>query len=150
TEAQWEFAAQGGMNSPRYWGKDDSLLGEYENVLDLSAAEKVTRWRNAIKVKDGYFVTAPVGSYKPNPFGLHDMLGNVQEMCRDYFDPKYYQSQAASNPFNSKPTDRNALRVLRGGSWDCYRHEIRAAYRVGVRYNRGYEGIGFRLVREEN
>lgn len=72
--------------------------------------------------------TTAVGSYKPNPFGLFDMHGNVWEWCADWFDKNYYKQAHRQDPQGPK---NGSSRVLRGGSWDFYGLFCRSAFRVG-------------------
>jgi formylglycine-generating enzyme required for sulfatase activity len=101
TEAEWEYAAGGGATHNKYsWGNSDSQ-GVSGNIAGKP---------------DDYAYTAPVGSFKANPFGLYDMSGNVWEWCGDWFDQSYYASSSSSNPTGPST---GPSRVLRGGSWDA-------------------------------
>lgn len=92
TEAQWEYACRAGTKTPWYTGQKSRSLEGYENIADRGAK---TGFLKGTTVEegfiDGYVATAPAGSFHPNPFGLHDMLGNVTEWCHDhwneYIDP---------------------------------------------------------------
>ena len=122
TEAQWEYAARAGTDTEFFWGDDPDLAGDYANVLDAY-----------FEIEDGHRYTAPVGSYTANPWGLHDMTGNVWEWCADGYEP--YQSQPATDPSGDAAADR----VDRGGGWDSPRYNARFA-------NRGAASAGFRTV----
>ena len=95
SEAEWEYAARGGTTTPYYTG--DTVTQEEANY-------------------GRYFVGRPVrvGSYPPNPFGLHDMLGNVAEWCEGCWNANYDDAPADGSPWLSGNCDR---RVLRGGHW---------------------------------
>jgi formylglycine-generating enzyme len=151
TEAQWEFAARGGTATERYFGDDNSQLASYENVLDQAAATMSPNWKNPVPVNDRFQVTAPVASFQPNPFGLHDMLGNVSEMCRDAYNESFYADAKAAgpNPYNDLHAGRTKDMILRGGSWYSYRQDIRAAFRDKASTRRGTTEAGFRIVVEE-
>ena len=139
TEAEWEYAARGGTASVRFWG---NAMGEktcdYANVVDQGNG-----WGSAIPCNDGYKWGAPVGSYKPNDYGLHDMLGNVWEWTGDWYSPRYYRSSPKENP---KGASKGQVRVTRGGSWGNNPMTIRAAGRGASKPGYRRSDLGFRLV----
>jgi formylglycine-generating enzyme required for sulfatase activity len=119
TEAEWEYAARAGTSTRYFFGNDEKELCDYANVPDVTAKEEMARnegWSKWLYVEcnDGYGIqTAPVGSYKPNAFGLYDVHGNVWEWVRDCYQ----------NTFSGAPKDGSARvsgddcdRVVRGGS----------------------------------
>ena len=80
TEAEWEYAARGGLKGKRYpWGNTEPD-GSQCNYADRD---------EEMVVDDGYAYNAPVGSYPPNRYGLYDMAGNVSEWCWDWYDSNY-------------------------------------------------------------
>ena len=138
TEAQWEYAARGGTDGMRFWGSDDSDACRYAN-----AADKGNGWKTNFPCDDGYEFTAPVGNYRPNPFGLYDMLGNVWEWCADWHGDDYYSRSPKDDP---RGPSSGRYRVLRGGAWLSVPRSVRAADRGwGTPDNRGTDH-GFRLV----
>jgi len=144
TEAEWEYACRGGTSTIRFWQKDQSVC-LYANVADLSAQKRWPKWA-VCDCNDGYPVTAPIGSFRPNPFGLYDMLGNAWEWCADWFADDYYKNSSHDNP-TGPPSGK--YRMVRGSSWDNPLRYVRCAsrnHRLPV--NRNY-GIGFRLLIEE-
>ena len=142
TEAEWEYAARGGTTTARFWGDDPDSACRYANVGDLTAQRKWPDW-NVHNCDDGYIVTAPVGSFKPNPFGLYDMQGNVWEWCGDWYDEDYYSSSPDNNP---QGVPSGSDRVFRGGSWHSRPGVVRVAYRYGDSRDTRKNDLGFRLV----
>ncbi len=123
TEAQWEYAARGGVKSKGYKYSGSHTVGNVAWYYNNSSS------------------THPVGTKQPNELGLYDMSGNVWEWCSDWYG--YYSSESQSNPTGPST---GFFRVLRGGSWDGYVRGCRVSYRYsdnpGTRRNRG----GFRVV----
>jgi len=117
TEAEWEYACRAGTRTPFYWGAEMDVA--YCSFADKSVPLK----RDATELEDGYTVTAPVGRYKPNAFGLHDMLGNVYEWCAD--GKRAYSADAVSDPRGPDSDPR----ALRGGSWGSQPRFARCANR---------------------
>ena len=85
TEAQWEYACRAGSTTRFYWGHEPAGIHQFENFTRILKDETLETAKDA----GGFRTTAPVGSFKPNNFGLYDMLGNVQEWCHDWFTGNY-------------------------------------------------------------
>lgn len=141
TEAEWEYACRAGTTTRFFTGDDPNSLAGYANVAD-STAKKEFNWADTFDFEDGYVFTSPVGAFKPNPWGLFDMTGNVREWCQDYFDEKAYQRNKCTDPVVNKGTNR----VLRGGSWYYSPRYCRSACRYHYAADDGYYNFGFRLV----
>ncbi|AEA34612.1 formylglycine-generating enzyme family protein [Hippea maritima] len=150
TEAEWEYAARGGLKKDTYWDNPKNAC-KYANVYDETAFEKLKRYKTSkthFPCKDGYVGTAPVGRFLPNSFGLYDMIGNAAEWCYDTYYAKAYQyMKNAKNPVYLNPYISLA-KVVRGGNWlTAYRYNrlsARSNYMPGLRD----DFIGFRLVLE--
>ena len=94
TEAEWERAARGGLKGKMYpWG-DAAPDGTQCNFADTNSDKSYADHN----VDDGHELNAPVGSYLPNPYGLHDMAGNVWEWCLDAYEPNFYSNSSVKNP----------------------------------------------------
>jgi len=126
TEAEWEYAARAGTTTARYWG--NGIGRNNANCFDCGS-----RWDNK--------QTAPVGSFKPNAFGLHDMLGNVWEWTCSAYKKSYDGSE-------QKFTFPAHNYSLRGGSWNFKPWLVRAANRSAATRAFRNDFIGFRLARD--
>ena len=117
TEAEWEYACRAGTTTRYFCGDDPEGLAEVGNIADATAREKYPDW-NAIAARDGFVYTAPVGRYRPNAWGLHDMHGNVWEWCWDWYGKDFYKASRVDDP--AGPLEA-ADRVIRGGGWSAAR-----------------------------
>lgn len=146
TEAEWEYAARAGTNTASFWGDSPDNVCRYANVYDQMSNKKYKSVLNLTpyNCNDGYAVTAPVGSFQANSFGLYDMLGNVYEWCADWYEDKYY---ATSQKYNPLGPSLGSLRVVRGGGW-IYNSfgDTRSALRYGGTPNNRDLFLGFRLA----
>jgi sulfatase modifying factor 1 len=125
TEAEWEFAARGGLAQKLYpWG-DDPVT---------SRRDYATRWTNGPE---------PVGTSEPNAFGLFDMCENVHEWCSDWYDPRYYDDSPADNPQGPATGVR---RASRGGAWRHHIKIARCAARSSIPPEFRYADYGFRIA----
>ena len=141
SEAEWEFAARGGLAGAAFpWGDE----------LEPGGAHRMNVWQGDFPVRntveDGYIGTAPVDSFEPNGYGLHNMTGNVWEWTADWFDREWYGRTPARNPLGP---DSGTARVTRGGSYLCHASYCRR-YRVSARSANMPEdatgNIGFRVA----
>jgi formylglycine-generating enzyme required for sulfatase activity len=143
SEAEWEYAARGGTATARYWGDDPDEACGYANVADLTKSPTGSGWTRKHNCNDGYFFASPVGSYKPNGYGLYDMLGNVWEWCGDRYAGDYYGKSPRQNP---QGPSTGSSRVNRGGSWNLNPAFVRAANRSRLTPGNRDDLLGFRLV----
>jgi formylglycine-generating enzyme required for sulfatase activity len=148
TEAEWEYAARAGSTSAYFFGADPRQLDEYAWHIGNSKEE-----------------THKVGTRKPNPWGLHDMYGNVMEWCLDHYKKDYYSSFATDRLTLRPvlvPTERRFSHVARGGSWADRPAQCRSAARrasdpswmkhdpnrpQSIWWLTGMDVVGFRVVR---
>ena len=122
TEAQWEYACRAGTTTVYYWG--DSMDGAYAWYYNNSGS-----------------TTHPVGTKKPNAWGLYDMSGNVWEWCRDWYGTLAYGADPVGSASGSDH------RVFRGGDWDGYSVDCTSSFRCLNGPSSRYNSLGFRLVR---
>ncbi|MBZ5622584.1 MAG: formylglycine-generating enzyme family protein [Acidobacteriia bacterium] len=128
TEAEWEFAARGGMEQKLYpWG----------DAPVTSRAGYGDRWREGPE---------PVATSEPNGYGLFDMCENVHEWCLDWYDPGYYLVSPAENP---RGPETGTRRASRGGAWRHHIKIARCAARSSIPPEFRYADYGFRVAAEE-
>jgi len=144
TEAEWEYACRAGTTTRYYSGDDPETLAKVGNVADATYKAKFPECKYTIKASDGYVFTSPVGSFKPNAFGLYDMHGNARQWCSDWGQNGHYGKSPVDDPIGS---DRGEGRVLRGSSWFNLPCDSRSASRVWCEpFCRGVY-TGFRVAR---
>lgn len=152
TEAEWEFAARGGLVNKKYfWGDEDPEKGK----------PKANIWQGKFPYLntsiDKFTGAAPVKSFVPNKFGLYDMAGNVWEWCSDWYTPEYYKELSSALSTNPKGPAKSydpmeptvPKRVVRGGSFLCnasYCKGYRVTARMKSSPDTGLEHTGFRCV----
>ena len=140
TEAQWEYACRAGTISRFSFGDRDSDLHRYGNYADRSNTDSLS-WQDETHT-DEHDKTAPVGSDKPNAWGLYDMHGNVWEWCSDWYDEDYPSGSVVD------PTGANtgSNRVVRSGSWYSGARYCRSANRSWDAPGDRWVNLGFRLA----
>ena len=155
TEAEWEWAAMGGIQNAKYpWG----------NQTVKESIDKANLWQGSFpsnnSILDGFYGTAPVKSFPKNGYGLYDIAGNVWEWCSDKYDERYFQNEkemgSTMNPKGSNdyfdPHDPYVEKhILRGGSYLCnevYCSGYRVARRMSADKTSSYNHTGFRCVKD--
>jgi formylglycine-generating enzyme required for sulfatase activity len=147
TEAQWEYAARADTTTIWWTGSDASSLQGAANICDRHAHEYevIPSWRYEMAIDDGRYSHAPVGSYRANPFGLHDVCGNVMEWCRDLFAP-YANARNPGDGFVLE-SDENRYVVRGGGYENNDASSVRSARRGGYRSDQTSQSLGVRPMR---
>ena len=143
TEAEWEYAARSGSSQSRFWGNNPDEACKYANVADMTAKKLRPKWTTFF-CDDTFAVSAPVGSFMANAYGLHDMLGNVWEWCEDVYNSEAYTKLPKDNPVYGGSGE---YRVMRGGGWSNGPLGIRSSHRVGLSPDFGHHALGFRLAK---
>jgi formylglycine-generating enzyme required for sulfatase activity len=161
TEAQWEYACRAGTDGPFWYGDLDTDFSESANLGDARLREFAldtyvqvrlvpdpNRYDDWIpkdgRFNDGGFVSCEVGRYRPNPWGLCDMHGNVWEWTRTALQPYPYREDDGRNYLSAA-----GRRVVRGGSWYDRPQRCRSAFRLAYETYQPVFSVGFRVVLEE-
>lgn len=138
SEAEWEYAARAETTTPFWWGSSISTdQANYDGIYPFGGGSKV-EYRQK---------TVPVKSFKPNPWGLYQVHGNVWEWCEDRWHKNYI---GAPDDGSAWAEGQSSSHVLRGGSWYYSPWGLRSAYRGGLQSDSRYNGIGFRVSRTLN
>jgi formylglycine-generating enzyme required for sulfatase activity len=152
TEAQWEYACRAGSGSPLSYGDLDADFSGFANLGDVNLRKLASEgWRpkspdlipREARFNDGALVTAEIGSYQPNAWGLHDLHGNAAEWTRSKFRPYPYR---AADGRDAVSTD--GKKVVRGGSWRDRPRFCRSASRLGYASWQKVFNVGFRVIIE--
>lgn len=142
SEPQWEWACRAGTATRYWWGQDADESGKVANVGDRSLKRTHPDWpRDIMPMDDGHAFVAPVGTYRANPFGLHDMLGNVWEFCSTHYAD--YPRAPVTDPPDGDPKRGFAVR---GGGWSNLPTDARSASRNADPPHFAHSNLGFRLA----
>jgi formylglycine-generating enzyme required for sulfatase activity len=151
SEAQWEYACRSGGISPLWYGTVDDDFSSSANLSDAThqtvdyphVPNALPPWRPAdTRFDDGWRVSARVGAFQPNPWGLFDMHGNVAEWTCSTYRP--YPLIAGD-----RQGDRAGRKTVRGGSWLDRPRRARSAFRTHYEPSQAVHDVGFRVVRED-
>jgi len=154
TEAQWEWACRAGSDTPLYYGDLDTDFSQFANMADYTIRDLVYDVRDQyppdlvprdVRFNDKKLVTADVGTYTPNAWGLHDMHGNVWEWTRSSYLPYPYRAEDGRNNI----TDAGR-KVVRGGSWYDRPKRCRSAFRLSYAPWQKVYNVGFRVAVESS
>ncbi len=146
TEAEWEYAARGGLSGKRFPWADPNIshsrANYYANPGSYPYDENPTSGYHP-DYNDVFPYTAPVGSFSANGYGLYDITDNVWEWCNDWYDSNYYGTSPYDNP---EGPASGFYRVLRSGSWNYVARDCRVAYRYDCPPDGRDNDFGFRIV----
>ncbi len=153
SEAEWEYAARAKSEATRPWADGAGDRGRakacaHGNVYDLAAARKLNGETTAddhFLCEDPFTYTAPVGSFPPNAFGIHDMLGNASEWVSDCYNPTW---QGLSPLGTARLTGNCTQHITRGGSWIGKPWTVRSAERGRAMTEGRNSPLGFRVARD--
>lgn len=144
TEAEWEYVARAGSTTAYPWGSDASAGCADANIFDAAAVTKYTTAAAAAAAcNDGAINTMPVGSYRPNAFGLYDMIGNVEEWVQDCVTDSYSALEADGTSSGGDCTRH----IVRSGSWGAVPNDARSGNRIRYATLFVDDSIGFRIVK---
>jgi formylglycine-generating enzyme required for sulfatase activity len=160
SEAEWEYAARGGATTPYFWGTRPERACAYANVADESAKPIYTAMKLTVACDDGFPGFAPVGRFRPNQFGLYDMIGNVWQWVEDCYNDNYVGAPTDGNPWMSvglreyhyNPATREwappvqcEVGTIRGGSWRSIPLPVSTRYSYMLSFHE--RDVGFRVAR---
>ncbi len=153
TEAQWEYACRAGTTDPLWYGTLDDDFSRLANLSDAThqtvdyphVPTALPPWRPAeTRFDDQWRVSAPLGTFQPNPWGLCDMHGNVSEWTRSAYRPYPYWADDERNN-----DERAGHKTVRGGSWLDRPRRARSAFRLHYEASQAVHDVGFRVVCEK-
>ena len=156
TEAEWEYTARAGTITRRYWGDD----AEHQQACDY--ANGLGRMNKAVLITQHYYgiswdahgcddpftYSAPVGRFKPNPWGLQDMLGNIWEWVADCYHESYANAPTDGSAWIEGTECADGRGVIRGGSWIYGPAYLRSASRYRLLWDFRVNFLGFRLAQD--
>ena len=149
SEAEWEYAARAGTTTPWYWGDSEAGQCRFANGADLSAKAQGVTAAGFVNCDDKYPETSPVGTFRPNKFGLYDMAGNVGEWVEDCYHDTYDNAPTDGAAVETCMPKFNNTRVMRGGGWISIPAWVRSASRDVEEPTLRSDSFGFRVARTD-
>ena len=141
SEAQWEYVARAGTQTARFWGDGRDGACRYANMSDQrlrTTLNFLNSFEQFLACSDGHAYTSPVASFAANPWGFHDMLGNVWQWTADCRHQTYEGAPADGSAWGASEGGTCDRRIARGGAWDSYPWIVRSADRGGERRRRAH------------
>ena len=149
SEAEWEYSARAGTTTAWYWGDNEADQCRYANGADLSARAQGISAAGFVNCDDRYPHTSPVGTFRPNPFGLYDMAGNAGEWVEDCYHDTYRGAPTDGSAVETCMPKFHYARVMRGGGWNAIPAWMRSASRDVEVPSLRSETFGFRVARRD-
>lgn len=143
SESEYEYAARAGTTTARYWGESQDDGCAYANGHGYESEKEF--FGKMANCDDGFVYTSPVGNYKPNAFGLYDMLGNAWVWCADCWHDDYLEGPDTEAPWDKEGCK---IRVMHGGSFISHYTSLRAAARHKAEEELRYHNYGMRIARD--
>jgi len=149
SEAEWEYAARAGTNGSHYWSGSLADQCRYANAADLTTKAKRPELTDIAPCNDGYAGTSPVGRFRPNPFGLYDMLGNALAWTEDCYQNSYDGAPVDGAARTSCVGPMSDQKVMRGTGWDGPPAWVRSAGRDVEHLWTRADTFGIRVARTD-
>lgn len=154
TVTQWEYACRAGTETRYSFGNDLSLFPQYANFPDKSAHDYnrfMSYEERIMKYDDGFACVAPVGSFRPNAWGLYDMHGNVSEWCLDYSNPKAVPIiPCGKDPIQTTPSPEDERFVCGENFWCIPFIDVGGFFVYGASSHKGFNGFRVALIQSTN
>lgn len=145
SEAEWEYAARGKLTGSDYWRDQNKVAAcSYGNFADLTTHDNLS-WKESFQCSDRWWLPAPVGTYRPNLYGVYDMLGNLWEWVEDCHNRGYETASGDGRPRTCGECER---RIIRGASWSTKLSGVRFGNRARAPTSHRSVNVGIRIARD--